>query len=125
MTTIGKYEDVTLEAPSSVATRLDIVHLYYGNGVKNRSLFAALGVCWRGRGRPSASYARCGHDPAVYGGKVLEELLMRKDGTTLEQIFEAGIAAMGKLSEAVAHLSGGDVKEAADFSEAPASSTSS
>jgi hypothetical protein len=123
MRTIGKYEDVTLEAPSSVAMQLDIIHL--GTDNLPRALYAALGVCWRGRGRPSVSYARCGYNPAVYGGKVLQELVTRGDGTTIDQVVAAGGAALGKLNEAVGSLNGGDVKEAADFSEAPASSTTS
>lgn len=122
MTTIGKYEDIRLEAPSSVAVQLDIIHLAADN--LPRALYAALGVCWRGRGRPRVDYARCGYRPALYGGQVLQELVTRGDGTTIDQVVAAGGVALGKLTEAVGGLDGGDVKETADFTEAPAPSTS-
>ena len=115
MITIGKYEDVRLEAPSSIAIQLDIVNLASNNFP--RSLYAALGVCWRGRGRPSASYARAGYNPAVYGGQVLEELILRDDGTTVDQIVTAGGLALKAINAKTTELYAADVEAAADFTE--------
>jgi hypothetical protein len=99
---IGKYEDVRLEAPPSVAIQLDVINLAATNFP--RSLYAALGVCWRGRGRPTVSYARAGYQPAVYGALVLEELLKRPDGTNITEIVSAGGAALQVLREKTGEL---------------------
>ncbi len=114
---IGKYGDVKLEAPPSVAVQLDVINLSTANFP--RSLYAALGVCWRGRGRPSTSYAASGYNPAVYGGLVLEELLRRDDDTNVTQIVEAGGEALRILREKAGELYASEVEETADFTPEP------
>lgn len=116
--TIGKYADVWLEAPGSVAIQLDIINLSSTNFP--RSLYAALGVCWRGKGSPDVNYARCGYDPAMYGGMVLDQLLKRNDGTTVEEIIKAGGDALGIIKLKYGELSAVEVQETVDFTGEPA-----
>tara|TARA_R110000824_G_scaffold123456_2_gene281341 strand:+ start:2322 stop:2690 length:369 start_codon:yes stop_codon:yes gene_type:complete len=113
--TIGKYAEVWLEAPASVAIQLDIINL--SNVNFPRSLYAALGVCWRGKGSPDVSYARCGYDPAAYGGIVLDKLIKREDGTTVQQIIEAGGDALTLVKLKYGSLSAVEVQGTVDFIE--------
>jgi len=115
--TIGKYAEVRLVAPASVAIQLDIINLSHRNFP--RSLYAALGVCWRGKGAPDVSYARCGYDPAMYGGHVLDRLIKRGDGTTPDQIIAAGGDALGIIKLKYGELSAAEVQETSDFTEPP------
>jgi hypothetical protein len=113
---VGKYTDVQLKAPGSIAIQLDVITLSVTN--PSRAVYAALGVCWTGRGRPKVSYARSQYVAALYGGLVLEELLKRDDGTTPSQVMDAGIVALQLIQAKAGGLYAQEVEETADFTPA-------
>ena len=110
---IGRRE-VALTPPPSMSILLDVAHL----GTRNwtRACAAALGVCWRGPGRPTVSYKACGYDPAEYGGKVLDQLIER--GESLGELTTAGAVAYVLVGEALPEVDATEVAETADFSAA-------
>lgn len=65
---------VELVLPNSFALRHEIAL----GGATNwqRAIMAALGMCWKGPGRPKARYEAT-YDPMAYGGAVLDELVAR------------------------------------------------
>lgn len=80
-----------------------------------RGLGACLGVAWtagKSRGAPKARLDKCGYSVAVYGGRVVDELLER--GVSLADLQRAGVAAMEFLSEGIPS----EVDETVDFTEA-------
>ena len=103
---------IKLEAPSSYAIRTEVWLLASEN--RTRGLAAALGVCWRGLGRPKVQYAECQYNPAVYGARVLDELVER--GLPLADILRAGGEALRMMAAAMA--SAEDVSAAEGNSDA-------
>ena len=99
-------QSVTLQAPSSYTLRAEVWMLSASNQL--RGLAAALGMCWRGSGRPHVSYEGCRYDPAVYGARVLDELMER--GITLQEVFKAGGVAIRLITDGLVAES--EVKEA-------------
>lgn len=71
--TIGGAE-VPLTLPTSFAVRSEITLATEANW--QRAIFAALGACWRGPGRPKARY-EASNAPLIYGAAVLDELIGR------------------------------------------------
>jgi hypothetical protein len=81
---------------------------------------AALAACWRGPGRPKASWAACKGDGSAFGSRVLEELHAR--GVTLRCVSQVGGAALGLLCECIIREQ--EVQEQADFFVEAGGSTS-
>lgn len=109
--------EVELVQPSSYAVRAEITALASG-GTSIRAAGAALGYCWGvqrrgmlGRVTPSA----CRHDPAVYGGAVVDRLVGL--GVPLREVLDAGRVALALLC---GHelVSEEEVREAVGFFEA-------
>lgn len=105
---------IELAVPASYALCAEIWML----GVRNatRGAAAALGACWQSGNHPGISYAQCGHDPRVYGQRVLDVLAER--GYTLADILDAGSVAVEMLRDRVHPVR--EVDELAAFIEAPA-----
>lgn len=79
-----------------------------------RGYAACLAACWLAGGSPSPPKARleqCGHAPAVWGGKVFDELSRR--GVSPADLIAAGQVAFRFLS--AANITGAEVKAAKDF----------
>lgn len=104
--------EITISAPSSYTERSEIWLLAADNRV--RGIAAALGACWRGPGRPKVRYAACGYSPAVYGGRVLDELVER--GYPLAEILRAGGVALEVLAGGL--VTEQEVADAEGFSDA-------
>jgi len=83
--TVGDRE-IPLRIPTSYAVRYDLLVGFAVN--PTRAWAAALGLCWTGPGRPGGRY---GHNVAIYGGNVIDELVGR--GIKLVQLQAAGLAA--------------------------------
>lgn len=81
---------VRLELPASVSVRHEITRSAADN--TTRALFAALGACWRGAGRPAVKYAATGYNPLKYGGAVYDELIARDGADDAELWTAAGVA---------------------------------
>jgi len=105
--------EVKLELPASYAMRAEIFLLASSN--RSRAAAAALGVCWRSNGRPTVRYDSCNYNPALYGGRVMDELISER-GASLGEILEAGTVALTMLSGGL--LLAEDVEEAEGFTEA-------
>ena len=90
-----KGQTVTLQSPSSYTLRAEVWMLAAANQL--RGLAAAVGMCWRGSGRPHVSYEACRYDAAIYGQRVLDELAER--GLTLSEIFAAGGVALRLMTD--------------------------
>ena len=116
--TIGGQE-VRLSAPASEAIRTEIAFAAGGNYL--RGSWAALGACWRGKGRPAATYAQARHDPLVYGAMVYDELRAR--GIPRREIATAAAVALALVSSDI--LDGREVTEKEGFTgRTPGDSTS-
>ena len=85
-----------LRLPTSHAVRFEILALGRNNPI--RGMAAALGVCWVHHGRPSTKYNH--HDPAAFGGAVLDELLARPS-VDFAAVMEAGAKAYAMLGESI------------------------
>lgn len=103
---------VTLRPPKGQAIAWDILSYRGINGV--RAACAALGACWRGEGRPKASYTACGFSPGAYGGQVMEELLER--GVKFGAMVQAGEKAVAVLTSSI--VTADEVDEAEGFTGA-------
>lgn len=90
--------DARLELPPALAVRWDVVQL--GTNNAHRGFAAALGVCWRGPGRPKATTRYNAADPAEFAGRVLEELLER-DGVDMADVLEAGGRAFALIARSI------------------------
>ncbi len=87
--TIGG-KDVVLKTPASYAVRMEIWGLTTTS--YTRAIGAAVGVCWYGPGKPRVQFAACGFAPAIYGGRVIDELVER--GIATKEIVDAGKVAL-------------------------------
>lgn len=78
---------------------------------------AAVGLAWRGQGKPKAKYEG---DPMAYGGQVLDELVAR--GIPLDQIMQAGTVLLMLCAADFTRTASvlGKAKEVAGFSGARA-----
>ena len=103
---------VRLELPASVAIRHEITRSAAENST--RALFAALGACWRGAGRPAAKYASNGYNPLRYGGAVYDELHAR-DGVDEAELWTAAGAAFALIAKE--WIGGDEVDDAVDFTD--------
>tara|TARA_R110002096_G_scaffold155034_4_gene319239 strand:- start:680 stop:1021 length:342 start_codon:yes stop_codon:yes gene_type:complete len=103
--------EVRIVAPDSLTLRHEIVAAAGSNW--RRAFGAALGICWRGAGKPSTRYAACDYSPLKYGGEVIDELTSR--GDDLGEIMTAGGEAFALLTEGI--ITEKEVKETADFIE--------
>ena len=110
-TTIGGSE-IRLSLPDSLMLRYEVSHLLVSNF--QRGICAALGICWRGTGRPKVSFAQCQHNMAVYGGHVFDELMSR--GIEYEEILSAGGEAIKLIHGGL--VSSSEVEEVENFTEA-------
>lgn len=99
-----------LEIPGSMAIRMDVVMLFESN--QHRALAAALGVCWRGEGRPSTPWKAT--DPAEYGGRIIDELAAR--GVGYNDIMAGGVKAYTLIAKSL--VDGEAVDEALGNSDA-------
>jgi hypothetical protein len=86
----GKVRDVLLEPPTSVTFMIEVVQFGEDPETSLRAGFAALGMCWRGIGRPKG--ARFRGRILAYGGDVLDELLA--SGANLADCTTVALAAM-------------------------------
>ncbi len=104
----------TMELPVSHHQRLCVVKL----GLNPELAFAAaIGLCWRGPGRPSARWTAA--DPAAYAEAVFDELVGRA-GVTYGEIVEVGAALFGRIVDTLPTAA--EVKEAqgnSDTEEGP------
>lgn len=82
-------EKVPLEAPQDFMVCREIVKSAGDN--YERAVCAALGVCWRGKGRPRTRY-KTDYNPLRYGGEVFNELAER--GVHPKEIAWAGTIAL-------------------------------
>ena len=110
-TTIGE-DEIRLALPDSLMLRYEVSHLLVSNF--QRGICAALGICWRGPGRPKVSFAHCQHNMAVYGGQVFDELMSR--GIDYEEILSAGGEAIRLVHQGL--VSSDEVEEVESFTEA-------
>ena len=107
----GEYK-FKLSAPSSVAQRYSIVNAADGNQIY--ALFAALGACWRGPGRPKTKIATFKFDFARYGQAVFDE--MHDRGLEVDTVVEVAGEAFMLCLQGI--LSKEDVDAFADFTAA-------
>lgn len=99
----------TMELPVSHHQRLCVVKL----GLNPELAFAAaIGLCWRGPGRPAARWTAA--DPAAYAEAVFDELVGRS-GVTYGEIVEVGAALFGQIVDSLPTAA--EVKEAGGNSE--------
>ena len=104
--------------PRSFTLRQDLILGSASN--PRRAAAAALGICWAGPNRPSASYQRSNWDPMAYGGEVLDELVER--GVEWDAAYHAGMVCLSVLLRE--HVGEPEVADAENFTEAEAGSTS-
>jgi hypothetical protein len=110
---VGEYE-VRLVVPSSYTVRAEVDEAALFS--YRRGAAAALGVCWvasGSKGRPRVQFGACGHNPTVYGGAVLDELVER--GVPPEDVVAAGLVALALIRESMPSQS--EVEEEAGNSE--------
>lgn len=105
---------IELAVPASYALCAEIWVLAMRNSTRGAA--AALGACWQTGNHPGIPYAQCGHDPRVYGQRVLDVLAER--GYTLGDILDAGHVAVEMLRDRVHPVR--EVDELAAFIGAPA-----
>ena len=72
--TIGEYK-VRLKAPASFIVCREIMRAAAIN--EERAYYAALGACWKGKGKPKVRY---NYDPLKYGGLIFDNLAQRGIG---------------------------------------------
>lgn len=94
--TVGEHE-IQLAPPASITIRTELVAASQDNAARAKA--AALGACWRGKGRPKARYADHGYNPMRYGAAVLEELVAR--GVAPLQVLAVGGMALSLCFEGV------------------------
>lgn len=99
----------TMELPASYHQRLCVIKL--GTNV-DLAFAAAIGLCWRGQGRPSVRWSAA--DPAAYAEAVFDELIARP-GVTHGEIIEVGAKLWQEIFETLPTAD--EVKEAAGNSE--------
>lgn len=105
-------QPLTLQRPDSFAARQDVIELGADNF--NRTLGAALGLCWRASEKKlGVSYQGSKFNAGVYGGAVIDVLQAR--GVPLAQILAVGLAAWRLCREGM--ISEAEVDEAEDFSD--------
>lgn len=114
---VGRHQ-VRLEVPDSFALRHELVAAAADNPA--RAFAACLGACWKGAGRPKASYTASKYDPLVYGGAVIDELAGR--GATMREIMAAGAAAFKLMAPTI--VSEREVADREGFSGGEGVSTS-
>jgi len=99
----------TMELPVSHHQRLCVVKL----GTNPELAFAAaIGLCWRGPGRPSARWTAA--DPAAYAEAVFDELIGRS-GVTYGEIVEVGAGLFSRIVDSLPTAI--EVKEASGNSQ--------
>ena len=102
----------SLAAPSSAAQRYSVVTEASGNQLY--ALFAALGACWRGEGRPKTKITTYKFDFPRYGQAVFDEMDGR--GADIEGLVEVAGEAFMLCLEGI--VSKEDVDALADFTAA-------
>jgi hypothetical protein len=105
---------ITLGAPASLAMRWDIACAVHS--APRRVMWAALAICWRSLSPPKTNFQQCQYDLALFGGKVMDELLER--GHDFTEVNTAAIEAYVLATKGL--LTDREVKEAESFTEAPA-----
>ena len=105
--------DIEIGPPASYTVRAEIWKAATKN--MDRAFAAALGACWRSKGRPKAKYDAHGYNPLAYGGAVLDELVGR--GLDPAEVFAAGGVAY--LHCARGFIREKEVKDRVGFSKAP------
>ena len=110
---IGEHS-ITLSPPRSMAVRWEVFSL--GAHSSLRASAAALAVCWKGPGKPTATLERHSWNVGRWAGAVLDELLGR--GVPLDQIAGIGALAFTALSEGL--MTEDEVVEAGNGSGAEA-----
>jgi hypothetical protein len=105
-----------LVVPSSLAVLSEVVLL--APRAPTRAAAAALGVCWRGPGTPKTRLEQCQYDLALYGGRVLDELVARGGGTptAFAEVMSAGGVALRMILDKMPREQ--EVATLADFSAA-------
>lgn len=99
----------TFELPLSHHQRLCVVKL---GTAPDLAFAAAIGLCWRGPGRPSVRWNAA--DPAGYGEAVFDELIGRA-GVTHGEIIEVGAELWNQILDSLPTAD--EVKEASGNSE--------
>jgi hypothetical protein len=113
-------ETIRLSLPEDEALRMEIAAVDAGSPLPAR--WAALGACWRGRGRPKASPRAARFDFRAYGHAVYHELRAR--GVNRHEITAAGTVALYLLVDSL--IDAAEVSATEDFTDptADASGTS-
>ena len=112
----GEYE-IRVSPPASHGVRWSIVQVSQSNEIYG--MCAALGVSWRGPGKPKTNPAQFKHDYARFGQAVFDELFARGCGP--ERFVDAASAAFIKCLDGLVNAE--DVKALTDFIEAQEGST--
>ena len=113
LTIKGKPLDPQLKAPTSLAACYDVAAALSKNA--NRSLCAAIGICWGHKQAPKATLSGHKFDVLAYGGAIMDELLGL--GASMEEISEVGGLAITLVSDQI--VGKDEMKETEGNSDAP------
>jgi len=108
---IGK-RTVRLEPPGNYAFRVDVMGLLRHSPIRAQA--AALGMCWRGAGRPRVQYLDHRYNAAVYAGALIRE--WGAAGMPFGDWAKAGNVALAMCIQGM--LTEAQVQAAEDFIEA-------
>jgi hypothetical protein len=102
-------DTITLQAPKSMALRMDVWATWGSNPV--RAMIAALAMCWRSPGRPKAKLASVQYNIFAFSELVADELAER--GYDAEAMATAGQVAFTLCVDGI--VGGQEVDEAENF----------